>query len=165
MFRKLESAPVTLKDGIPDSYLLLRDEAMHSIGVGTTHDMNSIITGIFLESLKCRDYTLSEKVNMWRGKARSGVHPLWDTILATDLTKQVTELNIPVYFFHGIYDYTVSYNMAKDYFETLKAPVKCFYTFEKSAHSPIFEEPERVQQILQADVLTGKNKFADGRRI
>lgn len=165
MLQKLKSAPVTLKDGIPDSYLLLRDEAMHSIGVGTTHDMTSIITGIFLESLKCRDYTLREKVNMWRGKARSGVHPLWDTILSTDLTKQVPELNIPVYFFHGIYDYTVSYNMAKDYFNMLKAPVKGFYTFKKSAHSPIFEEPDRMLQILQADVLAGKNKLADDRRI
>jgi pimeloyl-ACP methyl ester carboxylesterase len=45
--RILESAPVTLTNDIPDSYLSLRDEAMHSLGVGTTHDMNSVITGIF----------------------------------------------------------------------------------------------------------------------
>jgi pimeloyl-ACP methyl ester carboxylesterase len=164
MLRKLESAPVTLKDGIPDSYLLLRDEAMHSIGIGTTHDMNSIITGIFLESLKCRDYSLSEKVNMWRGKARSGVHPLWDTILATDLTKQVPELNIPVYFFHGIYDYTVSYILAKDYFEKLNAPIKGFYTFENSAHSPVFEEPGKSDQIIETDIIKGMNKMADQRK-
>ena len=161
MVRKLESAPVTLTDGIPDSYLSWRDEAMHSLGVGTTHDMNSVITGIFLPSLTCREYSLIEKVNMWRGKSRSGVSSLWDTMLATDMTKRVPELNIPVYFFHGIYDYTVSYILAKDYFEKLRAPMKGFYTFEQSAHSPLFEEPERMQQILQADILAGMNNLAD----
>ncbi len=161
MVRKLESAPVTLTDGISDSYLSLRDEAMHSLGVGTTHEMNSVITGIFLPSLTNREYTLIEKVNMWRGKSRSGVSILWDTILATDMTKEVPEIDIPVYFFHGIYDYTVSYILAKDYFEKLKAPLKGFYTFEQSAHSPLFEEPERLQQILQTDVLAGKNNLAD----
>ena len=161
MVRKLESAPVTLTDGISDSYLSLRDKVMHSLGVGTTHEMNSVITGIFLPSLTNRDYTLIEKVNMWRGKSRSGVSILWDTILATDMTKEVPEIDIPVYFFHGIYDYTVSYILAKDYFEKLKAPLKGFYTFEQSAHSPLFEEPERLQQILQTDVLAGKNNLAN----
>lgn len=159
MIRKLEASAVT--DFIPDSYLALRDEAMHSIGIGTTREMNSIITGVFLPSLTCRDYTLREKINFWRAKARAGVHPLWDTIIATDLSEEVPKLDIPVYFFHGIYDYTVSYALAKEYFEKLKAPVKGFYTFEKSAHSPMFEEPERMLKILQQDVLNGKNKLSD----
>jgi len=161
MLRKLKSAPVTLTNGTPDSYLLVRDKAMHSLGIGTTHEMNSIINGIFLPSLTCKDYTLTEKVNLWRGKARAGVHPLWKTVLSSDLSKQVPELKIPVYFFHGIYDYTVSYSLAKDYFEKLKAPIKGFYTFEQSAHSPIFEEPGRVKKIILTDVLTGSNSLAD----
>lgn len=44
---------------------------------------------------------------------------------------------------------------AKPYFDRLKAPVKGFYTFENSAHSPHREEPERVQETLAADVLNG----------
>jgi len=161
MIRKLESAPVTRLGGTPRPYLMIRDKAMHSLGIGTTRNMRSIITGVFLPSLACGDYTLAEKVNMWRGKARAGVHPLWNTILKTDLSRQVPELKIPVYFFHGIYDYTVSYSLAKDYFEKLKAPVKGFYTFEQSAHSPIFEEPDRVKNIIRTDVLTGSNSLAD----
>ena len=159
MVRKLEDSPVT--DLIPYEYLKLRDKAMHTLGVGTTRDMTSIISGIFLPSLRCRDYTFAEKVNLWRGKARAGVHPLWNRILATDLAKQVPELNIPVYFFHGIYDYTVSYDLAKDYFNTIKAPVKGFYTFSQSAHSPMFEEPGKTIKILQTDVLEGTNILAD----
>ncbi|NDP20946.1 MAG: alpha/beta hydrolase [Paludibacter sp.] len=159
MVRKLEASPVT--DVIPYGYLKLRDEAMHSLGIGTTRDMNSIITGVFIPSLTCREYSLKEKFNLWRGKAQSGVHPLWNTILATDLAKQVPELDIPVYFFHGIYDYTVSYTLAKKYFEALHAPIKGFYTFKNSAHSPIFEEPERVKEIIENDILFGRTSLAD----
>ena len=102
-----------------------------------------------------------EKINMWRGKSRAGISLLWATMLATDMTKQVPALDIPVYFFHGSHDYTVSYDLAKDYFEQLKAPLKGFYTFRHSAHSPLFEESERMQQIFQEDVFVGKNKLAD----
>ena len=161
MVRKLEAAPVTMTNGTPDAYLAVRDEAMHSLGIGTTRDMNSVITGIFLPSLQIREYTLSEKVNLWHGKSSSGVSSLWDTMIATDLSEQLPELHLPVYFFHGIYDYTCSYTEAKDYFEQLKAPVKGFYTFEHSAHSPLFEEPEKTQMILQEDVLVRANSLAD----
>jgi pimeloyl-ACP methyl ester carboxylesterase len=161
MVRKLEEAPVTMTSGTPDAYLAVRDPAMHSLGIGTTHDMDSVLTGIFIPSLQSRDYTLSEKLNTWCGKANSGVAPLWGDFLATDLSKEVTELSIPVYFFEGIYDYTCSYTLAKEYFDQLKAPIKGFYTFEQSAHSPLFEEPEKMGHILQEDVLVGVNNLAD----
>lgn len=161
MVRKLEAAPVTMTGGTPDAYVALRDPAMHSLGIGTTHDMNSVITGIFLPSLQSRDYTLSEKVNLWRGKSSAGVSIVWDEMLAKDLSKELTELAVPVYFLEGIYDYTCSYTEAKAYFEKLHAPVKGFYTFELSAHSPLFEEPEKTLKILHEDVLAGANSLAD----
>jgi pimeloyl-ACP methyl ester carboxylesterase len=161
MARKLEAAPVTMADGTPAAYLAVRDEAMHSLGVGTMHDMNSVVTGIFLPSLMSRDYTLVEKVNMWRGKSRSGVAALWTDMLAADLATKVPEVDVPVYFCHGVYDYTVSYPEAKAYFEVLRAPVKGFYTFEHSAHSPMFEEPARMREILRVDVLNRANALAD----
>ena len=163
MVRKLEAAPVTMTGGIPDAYLAVRDEAMHSLGIGTTHDMNSVLSGIFFPSLTFRGYTLLEKINLWRGKSQTGVSSMWGEIITTNLTITVPELEIPVYFFGGIYDYTVSYTEAKSYFEKLKAPVKGFYTFEQSAHSPIFEEPEKTLRILQEDVLAGTNSLADAK--
>jgi pimeloyl-ACP methyl ester carboxylesterase len=161
MVRKLEAAPVTMTEGTSDAYLKVRDKAMHSLGIGTIREMHSVITGIFLPSLLCREYTLREKLNMWLGKSRSGVSILWDTMMVTDLGKQVTGLDLPVYFFEGIYDYTCSYTEAKAYFEELKAPLKGLYTFEHSAHSPLFEEPEKMLRIMQEDVFAGMNKLAD----
>lgn len=159
--RKLEAAPVTMAAGIPDAYLALRDPGMHSLGIGTTHDMNSVFTGIFLPSLAFREYTLIEKVNLWRGKAQSGVAMLWKDQISTDLSKQLPELAIPVYFLQALHDYTCSYTLAISYFEKLKAPLKGFYTFEQSTHCPMFEEPEKMQKVLQQDVLTGRNSLAD----
>lgn len=161
MVRKLEAAPVTMTDGTPDAYRALRDPAMHSLGIGTTHDMNSVITGIVLPSWQSRDYTLPEKFHTWSAKANSGIAMLWGDMITTDLSKEMTTFEIPIYFFSGIYDYTVNYRLAKDYFEKLQAPVKGFYTFEESAHSPTFEEPEKVQKILLEDVLAGTNNLAD----
>ncbi len=161
MLRKLQAAPVTIEGGVPDAYRALRDPAMHSLGIGTTHEMKSVMTGIFLPSWLCRDYTFTEKIHTWSAKAKSGVAMLWDDMLSTDLSVTMTEFELPVYFFSGVYDYTVNYTLSKDYFEKIHAPVKGFYTFEQSAHSPMFEEPERMQRILRMDVLAGQNMLAD----
>ncbi len=161
MVKQLTAASLT--EGTPDTYLKVRDKAMHELGIGTMHEMKSVISGIFLPSLACRDYTLAEKARLWRGKFHSGVSSLWNEILATNLMDEVPELHIPVYLFVGKYDYTVSTTLTREYFEHLKAPLKGFYTFEKSAHSPIFEEPEKVQRIIREDVLRGGNELADLR--
>ena len=97
---------------------------MHRLGVGTTHDMSSVLRGIIWPSLRSPHYTLGEKVKLWHGKFSSGVSALWDEMLAIDLADRVTELALPAYFFHGVYDYTVNYQLARDYVEALKAPAE-----------------------------------------
>jgi pimeloyl-ACP methyl ester carboxylesterase len=161
MVRKLESSPVSVERGVLESYASVRDDAMHTLGIGTMHDMNSVLTGIFLPSLQFRQYTMGEKINLWRGKFKSGVSSVWKEMLATDLLTKVSSVDIPVYFLHGIHDYTVSYTEAKSYFDQLRAPVKGFYTFHSSAHSPLFEEPEKTMEIMRQDVLAGTNNLAD----
>lgn len=145
---RLDAAPVT-PDGVPEAYLRVRDTAMHRLGVGTARDMRSVMTGIFLESLRAPCYTPAEKLNLWRGKARSGVSAVWRDILATDLAEVVPEVGVPVHSLHGVYDYTVSYPLAEDYLRRLKAPAKAFHPFQRSAHSPHFEEPEKALDILR----------------
>jgi pimeloyl-ACP methyl ester carboxylesterase len=160
MVRKLEAAPVT-EAGIPDAYLAVRDVAMHSLGIGTMHKMRSVERDLFLESFRYRGYTLKEKINFWRAKFSSGVSAIWKENITTDLSQAVPGLEIPAYFLEGIYDYTCSYTQAKAYFEKFDAPVKGFYTFDRSAHSPLFEEPDKTLQILREDVLNGTSRLAD----
>ncbi|MEC5182481.1 hypothetical protein [Arthrobacter sp. CG_A4] len=122
--------------------------------------MRSVITGVFLAVWRCRAYTLSEKINIGRGMSYSR-RLYWDDFIKTDLTIQIDELDLPLYFFTGLHDYTANHEHARDFFELIKAPVKGFYTFRESAHSPLFEEPQRARLILKQDVLTGRNSLGD----
>lgn len=162
--RRLRHCPVTRTQGTPAAYLRLRDPVMHPLGIGTMHEMRSVLTGIVIASLRCRDYTVGERLKLWIGKIRSGVSVGWAEMLATDLRQKVPRVAVPVYFLHGVHDYTCSYVLARSYFETLDAPVRGFYSFRDSAHSPIFEEPRRVQAIVREDVLRGTTTLADDAR-
>lgn len=161
MVRRLEAAPVTMEAGTPAAYLRLRDAGMHRLGVGTTHDMRSVVTGIFLTSLRFPEYTLRDKLALWQGRAFSRSFGIWDRMIHTDLMQRVPQLEVPVYLFEGVHDRTCSYDLARDYFAALDAPRKGFYTFEQSAHSPMLEEPERAYRILRDDVLAGTTTLAD----
>ena len=162
MTKDLEKAPVTMTAGTPQGYLNLRDKAMHGLGIGTTHDMKSVITGIFLPSWRFPEYTVSEKINLWRGRAFSRSFGLWDQFIRVDLRQLLPRLDLPVYFLHGAYDYTCSYTLALDYFHKLSAPVKGFYRFDNSAHSPVLEEPALARDILRTDVLAGISSLSLG---
>lgn len=130
-----------------------RDTAMHELGGGTMAAMKSVITGIFFPTLHCTDYTQAERIRIWKGKAF-----VQQTQVAYDRMEfvaadSVPALEIPVYFLAGKQDLTCCYAMQKGYYDKLKAPLKGFYTFEHSAHSPLFEEPELAMSILRQDVL------------
>ncbi len=161
MTRRLEAAPVTEHGPLPAAYDAIRDKAMHMLGVGTTHDMRSVVIGIFLRSWWFPEYTLREKVNLWRGKVTSRRSGLWDRMQATNLAALVTELKVPAYFLHGVHDYTCCYSLGKAYAAEFRAPLVGFYSFEHSAHSPFMEEPERTMRILTEDVLQGRTTLAD----
>lgn len=161
MVSKLEDAPVTLTDGIPQGYLRVRDAAMHRLGAGTTHDMRSVVTGIFLASLRFRGYTPREKFDLWRGRAFSRGFGLWDQLVTVDLRKTVPALQVPVYFLEGRFDLTCVTSLARVYLEQLQAPVKGFYEFQRSAHSPLLEEPFQARRVLEQDVLAGTTTLAD----
>jgi pimeloyl-ACP methyl ester carboxylesterase len=161
MVARLEAAPVTPGGGIPRGYLAVRDRAMHALGVGTMREMRSVLTGLVVPSLLFREYTLGEKWRLWHAKARAGVSPVWADIVSTDLREAVGTVGTPAYFLHGSHDWTVNYDLARSYCDRLVAPVKGFYTFASSAHSPMFEEPGRLRRILREDVLTGSSALAD----
>ena len=160
MVRRLQAAPVNMEDGLSPTWMRLRDAAMHGAGVGHTRDINSVITGIFLPVWRVRAYTVIDKINVWRGKLWSQPF-FWEDMLRDDLATRLTEFELPVYVFVGQHDQTASPTLSRAYFDAIDAPVKGFYAFDGSAHSPLFEEPERATQILLQDVLRGTNVLAD----
>lgn len=136
-----------------------RDKAMHRLGVGTTRDMDSVISGLFFPSLRMTEFTPKERINIWRGKVFS------DKCAASRLSfraeDEVQRLEIPFYVFAGKNDRTTDYDLQREYFDFVSADVKGFYTFEDSAHSPVFEQPDLAKKILSADVLKGRTSLSD----
>jgi pimeloyl-ACP methyl ester carboxylesterase len=102
--------------------------------------------------VNCREYTLREKFNYLKASGHT-LSLLWPAVLNAHLFNDVPEQSIPVYIFQGTHDYQTAYPIAKEYFDSLKAPVKKFYSFDNSAHSPNFEEPKKFEEILRREIL------------
>jgi len=151
--------PIIMTEPLPTKYTRIRDYAMHDLGIGTMHNIKYVVTGIFIPSLLFKEYSLREKIDLWKGKASSGISIIWNELISHDLAKENIIFKVPVYFLHGIYDYTCSYELAKEYFEKINAPVKGFYSFNYSAHSPIFEEPKECIKIIKENILSKINQI------
>ena len=101
----------------------------------------------------CREYTIQDKLNYPAGLRFSQIC-LDSYMLNDDPDKLVIEQKIPVYIFQGLHDHQTSYTVAKSYFDKLKAPIKKFYTFPYSAHSPHIEEYDAFEKIVKEDILS-----------
>ncbi len=161
---ELAKFPISISDTflLPFFKSMIRDNSMHELGIGTMRNMKSVFFGVFIPVWTCKAYTIREKMNIWKSKFTFIKKSKFiDQLFTMDIPTLIPKLDIPVYFLSGKYDLTVNVNLSKTYLENLQAPVKGFYTFEYSAHSPIFEEPEKVTKILLTDVMTGNNTLAD----
>ncbi len=127
----------------------LRDKAMHSLGVGTTADMDNVITDIFLPSLRIPAYTPAERINIWKGKAASGKFAVHEESRLFNAFEEIQCLDIPIYFFAGENDMTCNTSLQKEYYEMVKAPAKEFFLYEGCAHSPIYEDGSKTREILE----------------
>ncbi len=123
MVRRLLAAPVSMTDGLSPAWMRLRDSAMHKLGVGQTRDTRSVVSGIFLPVWRVRAYTVTNKINVWRGKLWSRPF-FWDALLRDDLAARLTAFDLPVYFLAGRHDYTANTDLSRAYFDRIDSPVK-----------------------------------------
>lgn len=99
--------------------------------------LESVISGLFF-----RGYSFIDSVKYILGAFYSTKY-LLPKIYNENLMETSVSFNMPIYFFHGVYDSLVSYDLAKEYFCKIKSPKKAFISFEKSEHSPNLEETKR----------------------
>lgn len=159
MVRRLEKFPIEQGGEISLKYMGVRSEGLNKLGVGAMRSMSSMWDCVAIV-LKFKGYTLAEKFKFAQGSSFSLKH-LWDFAIKTDLIHQAPTLQIPVYIFQGKHDYQVSYVVAKEFAAALQVPIKGFYTFDASAHSPCFEEAEKMCHILCMDVLKNQTSLSD----
>ena len=104
------------------------------------------------------EYSLLDMLRFVAGEVFSGFTMVLDLSREVDLFKQVPRLDVPVFFFQGRRDRQTPSKLVQEYYEQLEAPSgKQLHWFERSAHSPYREEPERFQRLMVERVLP----FAD----
>jgi len=132
-------------------FLMAERAYVDKFGGGLYRDYNGTLDKLS-PVIFAKEYSLRDKMNYGIGSLFSLKH-LWDDVITDNLFETIDSVQIPVYIFQGVYDYQTSYSVAKEFYDQLKAPEKQFFTFENSAHCPIFDEPERFNKILR-EILT-----------
>jgi pimeloyl-ACP methyl ester carboxylesterase len=105
-----------------------------------------------LTDLAGPEYGLYDKFNYLRALIYTlgAVYPqLWEV----DLRKQVTQLEVPVYFLEGRHDVNAPPSLVEDYLQKLAAPHKEVIWFEHSGHTPWVSENSRFVDVMVNTVL------------
>lgn len=130
-----------------DAFIGIERNYVMKYGGGAMREMRGILPLVKMIFL-AHEYTIEEKFNYLKGSDFSAKY-LWKEVIDTNLFNEIDSMQVPVYILQGLYDYQTPYPVAKDFFNQIKAPVKEFYIFENSAHSPNMEEVEKFNQIVR----------------
>jgi pimeloyl-ACP methyl ester carboxylesterase len=94
-----------------------------------------------------REYSFLDLIRFSKSASFSADNIIYDQDYNNiDFFKQFPEVDLPVFFISGAYDYINPWPLVEKYCATLKAPLKEFIKFEKSGHNPLFEEPEKFNK-------------------
>lgn len=100
-------------------------------------------------------YTQSTEYSLWDlFKIMWGMEffltSIYDELLEVNLSEQISEVNVPLFFFLGRHDYNAPASLAEIYFREIQAPVKKLVWFEQSAHYPFLEEADKFNSEVKA---------------
>jgi pimeloyl-ACP methyl ester carboxylesterase len=97
---------------------------------------------IYSNMLFSKEYTFKDWITFMKA-GKLSLETIWPQLQEIDFRLTAPRLEVPVYIFAGRFDYQVPSQLAKEYFDQLKAPYKEFIWFENSAHVLNFEEQEK----------------------
>ncbi len=119
-------------------------------GMFRNYSMKKFIKDLLL----AKEFTLLEKINYYKGLTFS-LNLMVMEFINFNLAKEITEIEVPVYFLQGTYDYDTTLKTAKDYFDLIQAPKKEFFVFNNSAHHPFIAETDlfhkRIQSLMKSN--------------
>lgn len=101
--------------------------------------------------LNSREYTFFDVFKFAKGSAFSW--PLRDDEEKIDFFAQAPNIDVPVFYCGGKYDFNTPTELVKEYVSKVNAPFKKFIEFENSGHMLIFEEADKFNQFMVSDVL------------
>jgi pimeloyl-ACP methyl ester carboxylesterase len=108
---------------------------------------------LLLAGLAAPEYSLRDARNIPKGVSLYSRNFVYNSI-SGELMDVITQVEIPVYFFTGRFDYTDPFPLTEQYFSKIDAPQKHMVWFEESAHFPFYEEPiafvQQMRGVLDA---------------
>ncbi len=108
---------------------------------------------LFLTGLQASEYSFTDMINVGRGAQLMNRKMVYNVITGA-LADNVRELDIPIFFFLGKYDYSTPSTLAAEYLDSIACPLKGLVWFDHSAHFPFYEEPDRFHvEMVRVDSL------------
>lgn len=99
-----------------------------------------------LDFLFSKEYGWKDLFNREKGALQS-IRRLWPELMEVSF-EGTTSFAVPIVLIEGTYDFHVSSQLAKEYFDTITSE-KAFYFFEHSCHFPQWSEADRFHSILK----------------
>ena len=116
--------------------------------------LRSVVGGM----IRSPDYSVADVVRAVRGITSSQA-ALLPELATTDLVSTIPRLDVPIVMVQGRLDQVAPGEAAQRFYDSVTAPSKRLVWFEKSAHTPQFDEPDTFRQLL-LDVRDGHSSAA-----
>jgi pimeloyl-ACP methyl ester carboxylesterase len=118
-------------------------------GVTTTATYNGMLREVLGSLLRSPDYSVADVIRTVRGITATQA-ALVPQLANTDLVQTVPRVEVPIVMVQGRRDQVAPGEPAERFFDSVAAPRKELIWFERSAHTPHFEEREKFREVLMA---------------
>ena len=119
-----------------------------NFGGVTTHENYSNLARQLLTSMvRSPDYSVGDIIRTLRGMGRTQSALLPD-LARMDLPRTLPRLDVPIIMVQGRLDQVAPGEATQRFARSLEAPSKGLVWFEKSAHTPHLEEPDKFRDVL-----------------
>lgn len=103
---------------------------------------------LVVAGLLAPEYSLRDTLGVAKGPQYAEKHMRYD-VGSPSVAELVHTVSLPTFFLAGRFDYNTPSALARAYLSQLEAPCKELFWFERSAHFPFFEEPEKFAETMR----------------
>ncbi|MEQ1548774.1 MAG: alpha/beta hydrolase [Chakrabartia sp.] len=134
----------------PMASIITQRKWLDEFGGGAFHKPTSLIN-LMWQSFSASEVTLLDGIHYQTGVDFSQ-NALAKENAGVDWWSNATKFDMPVFIMSGRFDSNTPSGLQKAWFDRIKAPLKMHRWFEKSAHSPLFEESVAFNQFMIGEV-------------
>jgi pimeloyl-ACP methyl ester carboxylesterase len=116
-------------------------------GVIAGKDNAGMLRMVMGSLIRSSDYSVAGVARAVRGITASQA-ALLPELAATDLVSTVSSMEVPVVLAQGRLDQVAPGEAAQRFYDSVTAPSKRLVWFERSAHTPQFDEPDKFRRLL-----------------